>query len=308
MSDPTGPTMSEPVPNPLPGAEPQIATNPPPGLFDAMDLASKRIAGVGAAVAVIAVIGAVLGTWRFDWSAIVLIAAGLIAAGTAVLTSGAGASRAMPIAKRDLILAAGAVAAVLGVLFLLEVVADFDDLDGYGGLVGAVAALALAVAGVALYVLAANGWSGGPLAPWTRALAAGDRTTKLVLGGAALVVLGWLGNVTIGVWLLDPGVIAITLVLLAALVVRSAADPDQALVMPFPIAYVAVALTGIALLLALQHSARLADQDVSAENWIPQLIYVAGAAIALIGAILGALASITPSAPAAPGPGGPAAG
>jgi hypothetical protein len=293
VSDPTGPT---------------IATNPPPGLLDAMDPASRRIAGVGAAVAVIAIIGAVLGTWRFDWSAIVLILAGLLAAGTAVLTSGAGSSRAMPIAKRDLIFAGGEIAAVLGVLFLLEVLFDFDDLDGYGGLLGAVAALAIAVAGVALYVLAANAWSGGPLAPWTRALAAGDRTTKLVLGGAALVVLGWLGNVTIGVWLLDPGVIAITLVLLAALSVRAAADPDQALVLPFPVAYVAVALTGIALLLALQHSARLADQDVSVENWIPQLIYVAGAAIALIGAILGAIAAVASSTPAAPGPGGSAVG
>ena len=70
---------------------------------------------------------------------------------------------------------------------------------------------------------------------------------------------------------------------IAALVVRAAADPDQPLVLPFPVAYVAVVLTGIALLLALQHSVRLADQEVGAENWIPQLIYVAGAAIALIG-------------------------
>jgi hypothetical protein len=97
-------------------------------------------------------------------------------------------------------------------------------------------------------------------------------------------------------------------VLLAALVVRAAADPDQSLVLPFPVAYVAIALTGIALLLALLHSARLADQDVSVENWIPQLIYVAGAAIALIGAVLGALAGLASTTPSAPGQGGSAAG
>jgi hypothetical protein len=204
VSDPTGPSTSEPGPSPLPEAKPPTTT-PLSALLDTMDPASVRIAGVGAAVAVIALIGAVLSTWTFDWSAIVLIAAGLLAAATAVLSSRPGASRAMPIAIRDLILAGGTIAAVLGMLFLLEVVADFDDLDDYGGILGAVAALALAVAGVALYVLAANAWSGGPLAPWTRALSAGDRMTRLVLGGAALVVVGWLGNVTIGVWYLDPG-------------------------------------------------------------------------------------------------------
>ena len=273
-----------------------------------MDPAARRIASAGGAVAVIALIGALLGTWTFDWSAIVLIAAGLLAAGTAVLTSGTGSRRTMPIAKRDLILAGGTIAAVLGVLFFAEVAADFDDLDEYGGILGALAALALAVSGVALFVLAAGAWSGGPLAPWTRAISAGDRSAKVVVGGAALVVLGWLGNVTIGVWHLDPGVIAITLVLLAALVVRAAADPDQPLVLPFPVAYVAVVLTGIALLLALQHSVRLADQEVGAENWILQLIYIAGAAIALIGGILGALAAAASSTPAAPGSGGGAAG
>ena len=308
MSEPTGPSTSEPVPGPLPEAERQPATDPLSALLATMDPSARRIAGVGAAVAVIAVVGAVLGTWRFGWSAIVLIAAGLLAAGTAVLTARAGARRAMPIAMRDLILAGGTIAPVLGVLFLLEVASDFDGLDDYGGILGALAALALAVAGIALYVLAAGAWSGGPLAPWTRALGAGDRMTRLVVGGAALVVLGWLGNVTIGVWYLDPGVIAITLVLLAALLVRAAADPDQTLVLPFPVAYVVVALTGIALLLALQHSANLADQDVSFGNWIPQLTYVAGAAVALIGAVLGILAAVAPSTPAAPGPGGGAPG
>ena len=302
VSDPTGPSMSEPVS----AAEARASTKPPPGLLDAMDPAARRIAGTGGAVAVIALIGALLGTWTFDWSAIVLIAAGLLAAGTAVLTSGTGSRRTMPIAKRDLILAGGTIAAVLGVLFFAEVAADFDDLDEYGGILGALAALALAVSGVALFVLAAGAWSGSPLAPWTRAISAGDRSAKVVVGGAALVVLGWLGNVTIGVWYLDPGVIAITLVLLAALVVRAAADPDQPLVLPFPVAYVAVVLTGIALLLALQHSVRLADQEVGAENWILQLIYIAGAAIALIGGILGALAAVASSTPAAPGPGGTA--
>jgi hypothetical protein len=264
------------------------------------------IAGAGLAVAVIAVIGAALNTWTFDWSAIVLIVAGLLAAGTALLASRAGADRKMPVAARDLILTGGEIAGVLGVLFLAEVLADLDDLDDYGGVIGAVAALALAAAGVVLYLLATNAWSGGPLAPWTRALAAGDRSTKLVMGGGVLAVLGWFGNVTVGVWYLDPGVIAITALLLAALVVRAAADTELPLVLPFPAAYLAVALTAIAALLAIQHTIRLADQDVGIGSWIPQLLYVAGVAIALIGAVMAAMASMR--RPTGASPGGTAAG
>ena len=289
---------------PTPEIGPPVTASPSPSPMEArlaaMDPATRRIAGAGVAVAVIAVVGAVLSTWTFGWSAIVLILAGLLAAGTAYLVSGAAAARAMPIAKRDLILAGSTIAAVLGVLFLAEIAADFGDLDAYGGILGAVAALALAVAGVALYLFATGAWSGGPLAPWTRALAAGDRMTRLVIGGAVLAVVGWLGNVTIGVWYLDPGVIAITVLLVASLAVRAAADSEQPLVLPFPVAYVAIVLTAIAVLIALQHSASLADQDVGIANWIPQLLYVAGAAIALIGGILGALASMTSSARAAP--------
>jgi hypothetical protein len=307
VSDPTGPSTSEPVPIPAPAAaEPPAAQspNPAPNAIAAMDPASVRIAGAGVAVAVIAVIGAALSTWTFDWSAIVLIAAGLLAAGTAMFTW---ADRPRPIARRDLILTGGEIAGVLGVLFLAEVLADLDGLDDYGGVIGAVAALALAAAGVVLYLLATNAWSGGPIAPWTRALAAGDRSTKLVMGGGVLAVVGWLGNVTIGVWYLDPGVIAITAILLAALVVRAAADTEQPLVLPFPAAYLTVALTAIAALLAIQHTIRLADQDVGIGSWIPQLLYVAGVAIALIGAVLGAMASMRrPSA--APDPGDTAAG
>jgi hypothetical protein len=297
MSDASGaPTTPAPGPRAPSGASSSLAAG-----LAAMDPATRGIVGAGVAVAVIALIGAALDTWTFDWSAIVLIVAGLLAAGTAALMTGSGARRVMPVAKRDLVLAGGEIAGVLGVLFLVEVVADFDGLDNYGGILGAVAALALAVAGVVLYLLAARAWSGSPLAPWTRALAVGDRPTKLVMGGAVLAVVGWLGNVTVGVWYLDPGVIPITLLLLAALAVRAASDPDEALVLPFPVAYVAIALAAMAVLIALQHSVRLADQDLGITNWIPQLIYVAGAVIALIGGILGALATIATSAPAAPG-------
>ena len=85
------------------------------------------------------------------------------------------------------------------------------------------------VAGVILYFAATQWWTGGPAAPWTAALASGDRATRLVLMGAGLVLIGWLGNVTIGFWFLRAGVEVITLILLSALVMRAEADPDEPL-------------------------------------------------------------------------------
>jgi protein-S-isoprenylcysteine O-methyltransferase Ste14 len=62
-----------------------------------------------------------------------------------------------------------------------------------------------------------------------------------------------------------------------------------------------VALTAVAALLALQHTIALVDQEVGIGSWIPQLIYVAGVAVAFVGAVLGAMASMARPA-AASGP------
>ena len=69
----------------------------------------------------------------------------------------------------------------------------------------------------------------------------------------ALVLIGWLGNVTIGVWFLRAGVEVITLILLAALVMRAAADPDEPLRLPLPPAFVALALSILGAIIAVQH-------------------------------------------------------
>ena len=63
---------------------------------------------------------------------------------------------------------------------------DFDELDTYGGVLGLILTLGLGIAGVVLYYAATQWWSGGPAAPWTTALASGDRPTRLVLIGAAV--------------------------------------------------------------------------------------------------------------------------
>ena len=97
---------------------------------------------------------------------------------------------------------------------MAEILFDPDDLDTYGGIIGLVLTLGLGIAGVVLYYAATLWWSGGPAAPWTTA-SPRRRSTKLVLIGAGLVLIGWLGNVTIGLLVPRGGTEVITLILLA---------------------------------------------------------------------------------------------
>jgi hypothetical protein len=256
------------------------ATRPP---RPPLDVRVQLALGAGIAVAVIGLVGSVIGAWSLDFSGIILIAAGLVAAGAAYASISA-RERYPDIALRDLILAGGTIAAALGILFVAEILFDMDNLDTYGGAVGLVLTIGLGVAGVALYYAASEWWSGGPAAPWTSALAAGDRATKLVLLGAALVLIGWLGNVTIGFWLLRAGAEVITLILLAALVMRAAVDPEMPLRLPVPAAFVALALAIVGAIIAIQHTASLLDVGAGLEDWLAQLLYVAGVVLVIVGA------------------------
>ena len=137
------------------------------------------------------------------FSGLILIAAGLVAAGAAYVSS----ARDRRLARRSPCATSSWPAArsppSLGILYRRPRSCSTSTIvDSYGGIIGLVLTFALAIAGVVLYFAATRWWSGGPAAPWTTALAAGDRATKLVLLGAALVLVGWLGNVTIGFWYL----------------------------------------------------------------------------------------------------------
>jgi hypothetical protein len=162
-------------------------------------------------------------------------------------------------------------------------------MDAHGGVLGLVLRFGLAFAGVLLYFAATEWWTGGPAEPWTSALASGDRATRLVLLGAALVLVGWLGNVTIGVWFLRAGVEVITLILLAALVMRAAADPEEPLRLPLPPAFIALALLILGAIIAVQHMSVFVGEITGIDDWICQLLYVAGVVVAIVGAGIGSL-------------------
>jgi hypothetical protein len=250
------------------------------------DQRTQLACGSGFAVAIIGLLGGFVGAWTFDFTGVILIVAGLVAFGTAYVSFGREVG-SPTVANRDLILAGGTISAALGILFVAELLTDLDGLDKYGGVFGLILTLALGIAGVILYFAATQWWTGGPAAPWTAALASGDRATRLVLIGTGLVLIGWLGNVTIGFWFLLGGAEVITLILLAALVMRAEADPDEPLRLAIPAAYVALGLSIIAAIITLQNTATFIDHGAGIADWIFQLLYVAGVVVVIVGAGIG---------------------
>src|SRR6478752_5499583 len=280
---PLGSSAHAETPDPEPAAEVEETRPPRPPFDDRTQLAI----GAGIAVAIIALLGIVIGAWSWDFAGLFLIVAGMVAAGTAYVTASREAGTPM-IAPRDLILAGGTIAAVLGVLSVAEILFDLGDISPHGDVLGLTLIFGLAVAGVALYFAATQWWPGGPATPWTTALDSGDRATRLVFIGAGLVLIGWLANVTIGIWFLRPGIEVITFILLAALVMRAAADAEEPLRLPVPAGFVALGLALVAAIIAFQHIGVFFGQRTGLVDWLAQLLYVAGVAVVVAGAGLAA--------------------
>jgi len=280
MTTEPAPTLDDSPLDSAVGAEAARPTRPP------FDLRTQLACGSGFAVAIIGLLGSFVGAWTFDFTGLILIVAGLVGFGTAYVSFGRDVG-SPTVANRDLILVGGTISGALGILFVAEILTDLGGLDNYGGVFGLVLTLGLGIAGVILYYAATQWWTGGPVAPWTAALASGDRPTRLVLLGAALVLIGWLGNVTIGFWFLRAGTEVITLILLAALVMRASADPDQPLRLPLPPDFVALALSILAAIIAVQHTSAFIGKIAGIDDWICQLLYVAGVAVVVVGAGIG---------------------
>lgn len=244
------------------------------------DATSRTITGAGLATAIIALVGVPLSAWRLDYFGLVMIVAGLAAAGIAWAGS-TGMVRIDALPGRDIELGAGIVAGVLSVLNLVERLFDFDQLDQLGGVVALILTLALAVAALALFA--------GVVRRWTsprEIIAIGDRGTRLAYAGVGLVMVGWLGNVTIGVWNLSAGVGVLTVVLLSGIVLRWASDPASKR-LPLAGAWIAVVLAVIATLLGLNHLMVFVDRgsDFGPLDWLILLLYLAGVAMALVGSV-----------------------
>ncbi len=245
-----------------------------------IDPTSRRTVGAGLATAIIAMLGVLLGAWRIDWLGLVMIVAGLAAAGIVWLdATGPDDDESLP--ARDIELAAGVVAGVLGVLGLLEMLFDLTTLDQRGGLIGAAMAVALAVTGLALFLGAMRRWS-DPL----DIVVGEERGVRVAYAGVGLVVVGWLGMVTIGSWSLSAGASVLVVVILAGLVLRWSTD-EAAGGSPVAGAWVAVAFAMLGALLGLGHLMIIVKHvaDVGALDTVALLVYAVGVALAVIGTV-----------------------
>jgi hypothetical protein len=245
-----------------------------------MDHTSRTIVGAGLATAIIALLGVLLGAWRIDWLGLVMIVAGLAAAGVAWLgVTGPDDDDSLP--SRDIELAAGVVAGVLGVLGLCEMLFDMMSLDQRGGIVGAGLAVALAVSGLALFIGCLRRWS-DPMD-----IVVGDeRSVRVAYAGVGLVVVGWLAMVTIGSWTLSAGASVLAFALLAGLILRWSTD-EAADGSPVAGAWVAVAFALVGTMLGLSHLMLLAERVAAFGplDTLAVLAYAVGVALTLVGSV-----------------------
>ena len=288
MSDEMTPVGSDPRPEPAAPApaDPTAAaggTTSTAAVAPAMlpaDTTSRAIMTAGLATAAIALVGGPLGAWRFDYFGLVMILAGLAAAGVA-WAGATGRVRIDALPGRDIELASGIVAGVLAVLNFFEMLFHLDQLDERGDALGAILTIALTVTALALFGAVTRRWTSP-----REVLASGDRGTRLAYAGVGLVILGWLGNVTIGVWTFSAGVGVLTLIMLAGIVLRWASDPATER-LPLAGAWIAVVLAVIATLLGLNHLMGFMDRasDFGPLDWLLLLLYLAGVALVLVGSV-----------------------
>ena len=293
MTEPADPIAPAEVAAPPPSASPaEAAAAAAIPAIPKLDSATQAIVGTGIAVAVLALIGGFVGAWTFDWTGALLIVAGLTAAGAAYVTAAGTKLPATLVGPRDLALAGAMYALVMGVLLSAEKLFDLDDLDDYGGIVGVLVTFLLTAAAVALYVAVTGRWFGTLAGPWTNATT-GGRPSQLVAIGTIVVVLGWLANVTIGVWLASTAAVVIALVVVGFVLARASVGAGEVQANQVA-ALVALVILAIAALLTVSHLAAIIAEDLGFDQVLPQLVVFIGVAIALGGAVLWTLPLVAP--------------
>jgi hypothetical protein len=68
---------------------------------------------------------------------------------------------------------------------------------------------------------------------------------------------------------------------------RAAADPDEPLRLPLPPAFIALALSILGAIIAVQHMSVFVGEITGIDDWICQLLYVAGVVVVVVGAGIG---------------------
>ena len=277
MPAPAGPSGTDTGAEAVPGAGSATSA----GAMIPSDTTSRMIITAGLATAILALVGGLIGAWRMDYMGLVLIVAGLAAAGVA-WAGATGIVRIDALPGRDIELASGIVAGVLAVLNLFEMLFDLDQLDERGETLGAVLTVALAVT------------SAGPLRrcratldeptrgsrerrSWHPARVCRRRPRHPRLARQRdhrrLEFLGRGGGPDLRI-------------LLAGIVLRWASDPASKR-LPIAGAWLAVVLAAIAAVLGVNHLTGFLDRadDFGALDWLLLLLYLAGVVLTLVGSV-----------------------
>jgi len=309
-SDPTGswgtPEGDVPRPaEPAQPAEPEPATGGSDAAGDVSTAASEATARAAAtladlrgaprsvfigaiAIAVIGLIGGVLNAWPVTWTAVILVLLG--AAAAAVVWLGAGGSNVLPFAGRYVDLVTGLVATVVGAGGIVEAVFDLDQIGESDLIVATVLYVALAAAG--LFVLLATGraWPGGVGAIAKPVRPGAERGGRLAFGGILLVILGWLVNVTVGVWSWYAASLVVFLILVVAVILLMISDDAFGLRIPVPAAWIAAGVAIWAGLIAfIEHVQYFVSQDrfdPGIEDWLGMIIYMVGIVLVIAGTVM----------------------
>jgi hypothetical protein len=274
-----------------------------------LDGAARNVFFGSMAVAIIGVVGLVTGTWLVTWPGLILVGLGAAAAG--LIWLGATSPRtSLPIPGRYVELLTGLVATVIGLGGVMSAVFDLDELGEADFIVDTLVYVLLAAVGLFLLLATGRAWPGGTGAiakPVRPSAALGGR---LAFVGVLLVMLGWLVNVTVGVWNWHPGALVTFLVLLVAVILLMIADDAWGPRIPVPAAWIAAGVAIWAGLIALVEHVQgfLGNDDLSPgiEDWVGMILYVAGIVLVVVGTVMlaanarPAAGASTPDTPAPP--------
>jgi hypothetical protein len=246
------------------------------------------------AVAVIGIVGVITGTWRAEWTGLLLILLGV--AGAAIVW--VGASKALqgklPFAGRYVELLVGLVATVIGIGGIVDRAFDLDEAGDEGFILGLIVYVALAAAGLFVLLMTGRGWPGGAGAIAAPVRAGAERGGRLAFLGVLLVLLGWLVNITLGNWNWHPAALGTFLILLVAVIVlmigEDAFDPRIPPIAAWVAAIIAIWAGVIALVEHLQGFLG-SDSSPGIGEWVGMILYVGGVIVVIVGTVLMALAA-----------------
>jgi hypothetical protein len=252
------------------------------------------------AIAIIGVVGVALDVWPMMWTGVILILLGVAAA--VLVWLGAAGTNVLPFAGRYVDLFAGLVATAIGAGGIVEAVFDLDQDDLVARLI---AYGALAAAGLFVVLATGRAWPGGAGAIAKPVRPGAERGGRLAFLGILLVILGWLVNVTVGVWTWYPASLVVFLILVVAVVLLMISDDAFGPRIPVPAAWIAAGVAiWAALITFIEHVQSFVNQDrfePGLEDWLGVALYAAGIVLVVIGTVLMAInARPAPSEPSTP--------